>query len=278
MVYILYKTTNLINGKFYIGKHKCVSEDFDGYLGSGTLLKKAILKHGKENFIRQTLAVFTSQQEVDFAEEELVSDSFLKENSEDCYNLARGGKGGFQVLNEEGVLVNISTLPAIRKKISEQGKLAQNRPDVRERKSTSQLGEKNHRFGENCSEKHKKQISDAHTGRIKSEAERKAISDGLVGHTVSEETRKKISEGNKGKTVSTETRAAMSAAKVGRVCSEEIREKISKAHEGMLYEERTCIHCLLKGRGPNMTRYHFDNCKHKPKEPERIEEENKCHT
>ena len=27
--------------------------------------------------------------------------------------------------------------------------------------------------------------------------------------------------------------------------------------------ELTCPHCLLKGQGPNMTRWHFDNCKHK---------------
>lgn len=25
--------------------------------------------------------------------------------------------------------------------------------------------------------------------------------------------------------------------------------------------DKQCQHCLLKGKGPNMTRYHFDNCK-----------------
>ena len=39
----IYETTNLINGKKYIGKH--ISSDFDKfYLGSGTYIKNAIEK------------------------------------------------------------------------------------------------------------------------------------------------------------------------------------------------------------------------------------------
>ena len=45
----IYKTTNLINGKIYIGKRQ--KQEFDKYyLGSGIYLKKAIEKYGKENF------------------------------------------------------------------------------------------------------------------------------------------------------------------------------------------------------------------------------------
>ena len=45
----IYETTNLINGKKYIGKHK--SSKFDkSYYGSGIYLKNAIEKYGKENF------------------------------------------------------------------------------------------------------------------------------------------------------------------------------------------------------------------------------------
>jgi len=49
MHYIVYKTTNLINKKIYIGIHSTENIN-DGYLGSGTALKRAIAKHGKENF------------------------------------------------------------------------------------------------------------------------------------------------------------------------------------------------------------------------------------
>lgn len=50
MRFIIYKITNLINRKIYIGKHKCKYLD-DGYFGSGYALETAIKKYGKENFV-----------------------------------------------------------------------------------------------------------------------------------------------------------------------------------------------------------------------------------
>lgn len=45
----IYKTTNLINGKIYIGQHK--SDVFDNsYYGSGKLISRVINKYGRENF------------------------------------------------------------------------------------------------------------------------------------------------------------------------------------------------------------------------------------
>ena len=45
----IYKTTNLINGKIYIGQKK--SKTFvKTYLGSGTIIQRAIKKYGVENF------------------------------------------------------------------------------------------------------------------------------------------------------------------------------------------------------------------------------------
>ena len=41
--YLVYKTTNLVNGKIYIGKHE-TNDINDGYLGSGNLIRLAIKK------------------------------------------------------------------------------------------------------------------------------------------------------------------------------------------------------------------------------------------
>ena len=49
---VIYKTTNLINGKIYIGQD---SKNNPKYLGSGVIFLKAIKKYGKENFVKETL-------------------------------------------------------------------------------------------------------------------------------------------------------------------------------------------------------------------------------
>ena len=64
MFYIIYKVTNIANGKIYIGKHETVNIA-DSYLGSGIALKRAIKKYGKESFKKEILHVFKTAQEMD---------------------------------------------------------------------------------------------------------------------------------------------------------------------------------------------------------------------
>jgi hypothetical protein len=99
-MYIIYKTTNSSNNKFYIGVHKqkigIDAYDFDGYLGSGTTLLKAIKKYGKEAFSRETLYVFTGDEARNRAykkESKIVTEDFISQN--DNYNIKIGGHGGF---------------------------------------------------------------------------------------------------------------------------------------------------------------------------------------
>ena len=67
MLYIIYKTTNLLNNKFYIGKHQCLTLE-DGYLGSGRALKEAVAKYGKENFKREILFIFNDEADMNLKE------------------------------------------------------------------------------------------------------------------------------------------------------------------------------------------------------------------
>lgn len=91
-MFIVYKTTNLINGKIYIGVHDNKDIDgFDGYLGSGLLMLQAIKKHGKENFIRETLHTCSDFDTAFLLEEKLVTEEFIERK--DTYNIRPGGKG-----------------------------------------------------------------------------------------------------------------------------------------------------------------------------------------
>lgn len=94
--YIVYKTTNLINDKFYIGVHKISSQNKnDSYLGSGKLLNLALSKYGRENFCREILFEFDNHIEAYDKERELVNDSLIQ--SINCYNMVTGGLGGDKI-------------------------------------------------------------------------------------------------------------------------------------------------------------------------------------
>ena len=91
--FLIYKTTNLINGKYYVGKHQTKNVD-DGYQGSGKLLKRAIRKYGVENFQTEILEVYDQEWKMDLAEKILVVT-----DPEVSYNLCSGGHGGFGFIN-----------------------------------------------------------------------------------------------------------------------------------------------------------------------------------
>lgn len=86
----IYKTTNIVNGKYYIGKHETTNIN-DGYLGSGISLKRAIKKYGKENFKKEILIFKNSSQEL-YALEALYV-TIIQVKNKNCYNIKVGGKG-----------------------------------------------------------------------------------------------------------------------------------------------------------------------------------------
>lgn len=87
----IYITTNTVNGKKYIGM--CKSTHEKNYLGSGTVLKEAINKHGKENFTREILQECETFEELSLAEKYWI-EKYDAVNSKEFYNLTTGGFGG----------------------------------------------------------------------------------------------------------------------------------------------------------------------------------------
>lgn len=90
-LHFVYMTTNMLDGKFYIGKHSTDNLE-DGYLGSGVVLTRAIKKHGPANFKREIIATFDTEEEALLLEIEMITDELVRNPM--CYNVKPGGKGG----------------------------------------------------------------------------------------------------------------------------------------------------------------------------------------
>jgi len=91
MYYYVYKTTNIVNGKYYIGKHQTNNLN-DGYLGSGATFKIALKKYGKENFKKEILFIFDNEKDIKQKEKELVTEELVF--NKNSYNAGIGGGGG----------------------------------------------------------------------------------------------------------------------------------------------------------------------------------------
>lgn len=87
---IIYKITNLINKKIYIGKN---STNDPHYMGSGIILEKVKKKYGVDNLVKEVIEICNTEEELNEREKYWI----VKLNSTDRkvgYNIAEGGNGG----------------------------------------------------------------------------------------------------------------------------------------------------------------------------------------
>lgn len=164
----IYKTTNLVNGKIYIGQKKG-PEFYPDYKGSGKALWNAIRKYGWDKFKVEFLIPCFSQEELD-AEEIFLIDWFGSRDRSIGYNISEGGTWGD---------VSLGMTPE-----EYQAWCDKNR--------ASHAGEKNHFYGKRHTEESKRKISEHH-------ADFSGENNPNYGKRLSESTRAKISEAARGR-------------------------------------------------------------------------------
>ncbi len=198
----IYITTNLINGKRYLGQ-----KTFDkngkwrNYLGSGKVIKNAIKYYGKENFARNMVCFCYSQEELNQVEYDLSVFLNVVDNP-DWYNLEYGGNGCSGYRHTEETKKHLSEVFS---------------------------GENHPWFGKHHSEESKRKMSES----------RKGVEPANKGQSATEETKQKLRDAwlNRPRTFSEEVKQKMSEAhkgeknhNYGKTMPEEVRKKISENH------------------------------------------------
>lgn len=101
---IIYKTSNLINGRIYVGKDK---HNNPKYLGSGNILNQAINKYGIKNFQKEILEYCNTEEELSDREKYWI-DKLNSLYIHGGYNLTKGGEGGDTFTNKPEELKTIT--------------------------------------------------------------------------------------------------------------------------------------------------------------------------
>lgn len=194
----VYLTTNLINGKMYIGQHK--SDHFDeSYKGSGILISRAIHPYGWNNFSCIILEWCKSREELNFCESFWVEKFNATQDKRIFYNIAEGGYGHPWKGKSESELSVIKA--QIASTLSEYYSIHDNpfkgkhhSDEVRKHISKMITGEGNPNFGKPRDVETRRKISESHKGLKHTEQTKEKLKDIKLGTKASEETKKKISE------------------------------------------------------------------------------------
>lgn len=184
---IIYKTTNVLNQHYYIGKDAANNPN---YYGSGLAIKSAIKKYGKKNFIKETIEVVGGDDLAKLLEREIYwIDKYNAINDENSYNIQR----------DSGLRPKITTSNETRRKISIAVKLAyETNAEYRKKIKDHNQGETNPMFGKTQSEFQRNRARDANKGKVYSEETRKKISDARRGKSfLTKEGKKNIGEAAK---------------------------------------------------------------------------------
>ena len=206
MVSGVYKITNIINGKIYIGssiniaKRKCMHfSDLRRGVHCNDFLQKSFNKHGEDAFSFDIIEICFPEDCI--KKEQYYLDLYTPINADFGYNICKVA----------GSVLGIKRSDETKKRVSE----------VKKSQNVK------------ISEEIKLHLSKINTGKKLSQETKDKIGKSSKGRRMSEEAKLKISVGNKGKPKSDAHKEAMRKAQLNstyvRVCSEETKLKMSIA-------------------------------------------------
>lgn len=163
----IYKITNLVNGKIYIGKHS-TNKLGDSYMGSGRLLGKAKSKYGKDSFKKEIIAFTDNEDSLNFLERFYIK-KYKSRDLTKGYNLTDGGESGWCHSEETKQKLRNTKSEEFRKHLSEiktgvplseyhKRKLSENHWDCR--------GKNNPMYGKHFTEEQMKRLRESHIGLV----------------------------------------------------------------------------------------------------------------
>ena len=250
----IYITTNMVNGMKYLGQKK-FDRIWKNYLGSGAILRKAINKYGKENFVRNIVCICNSPEELNRAEYDLSVFLDVVE-SPDWYNLCYGGgaTNGYKRSDEEKAMLSRiikekMNTPEVRAKMeiicANRDMSGENNPNYGNHKLA---GENNPNYGKKASDETRRKISEALSNP-------------------SEETRKKLSDAAKA-AMTPERIQYLREINTGRKATEEAKQKMSESQKARWTDElRQEYSEKFSGEGNGMYgKHHSEETKQKLRE------------
>jgi hypothetical protein len=183
----IYKVTNKINRKSYIGKR---TGKFDSnYFGSGVLIRRAVDKYGKNMFKLELLAFSDDKEKLNALEIKYISEYKKLFGSDRSYNIADGGDGNVHLFGDAN---------------------PSRRQEVRQKLRKASLGHK-------LSKESRKKLSIANTGKPGAWKGKKRLDmTGDLNPAKRDEVRKKISVSKLGITFSKAHRERIGNASRGR--------------------------------------------------------------
>lgn len=234
--FIIYKVTNQINGKAYVGQTiVSLRERMLGHIrkanaGCPYSLSRAIIKYGADKFVFEEVCSCQSKEELNAKEKELIKELNTKVPA--GYNMTDGGEGVFGF--------HPSDITRAKMGLAHKGNkysLGVKHSDEWKANKSKQMMGNTHMVGRKLSDEHKAKVSKSLIGNKR-----------MVGRKLSDEAIAKRTEKQRGMKRSEETRKRISAAVKGRKMTNEAKENMKKAWAIRKQKMAACVCTANEGR------------------------------